>query len=924
MINSTNEGAVARTPLLETKLHIPRWRPGLVMRPRLVERLHHGTEGKLTLVSAPAGFGKTTLLAEWLAASPADQRPAAWFSLDPGDNDPVRFWAHVLTGIQSILPGVGANAFSLLRSQQAPSIESILTTVINEIAATGKSFVLVLDDLHVIETQPVHDAIAFLLDHLPAQVRLVVASRSDPPLPLPRLRARGELTEIRAADLRFTPDEAASFLNNVMSLELSADDVATLETRTEGWIAGLQLAALSMRGRADVPSFISAFAGDARYIVDYLVEEVLQRQPEHVRRFLLQTSILERLSGPLCDAVTRRNDGKRMLEALERDNLFVVPLDDTRQWYRYHHLFADVLRAHLQEEESSQIPALRRHAAIWFEERGMAAEAIEQALAAGDHEVVGRLLAGNIEEFERTGLYASIARWAASLPAEMVRQRPRLALIHALSALRTESSLEAARRLTSWAEAAIGRIEAGTACGPLDDRHGIVVSPDGLDALKGEALALRVLLSARKLPPNEVAELARQALDLLPPAKQRIRGTIQLVNAGLQTDSRDPELALRRLEQAVHEARGGQDPLLLAGLLEHRGQMSATLGKLDNGRRSFEEAINLWQRAASEANWTMCDPHARLADVLLEQGDLPGAIEHVVRFLDFAAGSPKKSFILIGRGVAARAFLAAGNAEAALAQLLEAESFAHGVANFRFASFLSSLQIELYCRMGNLDLATAVAHGRSLSADTAVEPGNVEEITACARYLIARADYGDAAELLTRLLPVVRDRGRVRDEIHALALQALALERLGKRSRALEALGRATMLGEPGRFNRTFTGEGLVLTGVLEALATAVQLGRGPAESGSQRYLANLLREDDRKPALASAQAGAPRLAEPLTPREVEILRLIASGMRNEEIAGQLFISLATVKRHIANTYGKLGVSHRVEAINRATELGLL
>ena len=390
---------------------------------------------------------------------------------------------------------------------------------------------LVLDDYHVIDAQPVHSAIAFLLDHLPPQMHLIIASRADPTLPLSGLRGRGELTELRATDLRFTPDEAAAFLNEVMGLDLSADDVTALETRTEGWIAGLQLAALSMHGREDVPEFIRAFAGDDRYIVDYLVEEVLQRQPEGVRSFLLQTSILDRLSGPLCDAVTGREDGKGVLEALERGNLFVVPLDDKRHWYRYHHLFADVLRAHSMEEQPDRVPTLHRRAAAWFEERGMAAEAIEQARTAGDPETVARLLAANFEELLRIGHYSSISSWSASLPEEMVKKRPRLALIHAASALASEDNLQAARRLTSWAEDAISVIEDGGGFDPSDDIDGTVVGFDGLEALKGELLALKLFHSARNLPPAEVAAIADQALELLP-ARHRIRGTIRGASDG--------------------------------------------------------------------------------------------------------------------------------------------------------------------------------------------------------------------------------------------------------------------------------------------------------------------------------------------------------------------------------------------------------
>ena len=347
------------TPLLETKLYVPRSRRGLVPRPRLTERLDRGAASKLVLVSAPAGFGKTTLLTEWLAArpaAPADERLAAWLSLDRADNDPATFWTYVIAALRTVASGVGESTLALLDAPQPPPIETVLTTLLNDLSAVAREIVLVLDDYHVIDAPEVQDGMAFLLDHLPPQLHVVIASRADPALPLARWRARGELAEIRAAELRFTADEAAAYLNGMMGLQLTARDVAALEGRTEGWIAALQLAALSMQGRDDVAGFIAGFAGDDRYVVDYLAEEVLARQSDRVQAFLLQTSILGRLSGPLCDAVTGQGGGTGMLEALDRGNLFLVPLDDRRRWYRYHHLFADVLQARLLDEQPGQVP----------------------------------------------------------------------------------------------------------------------------------------------------------------------------------------------------------------------------------------------------------------------------------------------------------------------------------------------------------------------------------------------------------------------------------------------------------------------------------------------------------------------------------------------------------------------------------------
>jgi LuxR family maltose regulon positive regulatory protein len=934
MGESTEQSAYAG-PLLETKLYAPRWRPGLVSRPRLIERLIHGSRRKLTLISAPPGFGKTTLLAEWLAAAPAGEQPAAWVSLDENDNDPALFWAYFIAALQKVQSGVGESTRSQLNSPEPPPVESVLTALINEINATSHDFVLILDDFHVIDARPVHDAIAFLIEHLPPQMRLVISSRAVPLLPLSRLRGRGELTELRAADLRFTPNEAAAFLNQVMGLDLSATDVAALDKRIEGWIAGLQLAALTMQGREDVQGFIRTFAGDDRYIVDYLVEEVLQRQPEHVRSFLLQTSILERLCGPLCDAVTGSDDGNEMLATLEQGNLFVVPLDDKRQWYRYHHLFADVLRAHLMEAWPGRIPALRSRAALWFEQRNMPAEAIEHARAAGDHETVARLLVANFDEFERTGHYASLASWCSSLPEEMVRNRPRLALVHALSAWRSESHNATARRLTSWAEDAVREIESHGGLAPQDDVNGTFVGPEGLDALKGELLVLKIFHSSRQMPEEEMEDTVSRALELLPARKSYIRGMVHMANAGLQAERRGLPWALSALDTAAEEARKAQNLPLLSSILEHRGNVSAEMGLLDEARRSYEGALDAGSEASPEASWMMCGPYTGLAGVALERGDLAGATDHVMKALELTAGSPMRSYVLFARTAAIAVFLAAGDVRSAREQLEKAEAFVQGASDSRHASYISAVKLKLYCGTGDLEAAARVVRDRRLSLDSTVDHGNEEEMTAYARYLIARGDCAGAAQVLSNVLPVVQKGGRTRHEVHALVLHALACELLSERALALKSLGRATMLGEPGQLNRTFTSEGPVITGLLEALADAVRRGRGPAETGPRPYLDYLLREAGVQPGSAPATARLPQQDAPRTPslaslpeamsdRELEVLTLIASGASNQQIAEHLVVSMSTVKSHINRIYRKLGARSRTQAVAMGRQLGIL
>ena len=501
------------SPLLETKLYVPKWRDGLVPRPRLIDRLDQEIERKLTLVSAPAGFGKTTLLAEWLAAPPASERPAAWVSLDQSDNDPAFFWAIFITALQTVQSGVGESALSLLHSPQPPPIESLLTTLINEINAIQNGFALILDDYHVIDSPSVHSAVTFLIDHLPSQMHLVIASRADPPLPLARLRVRSELTELRAADLRFTPDEVAAFLKQAMGLDLSAGDVAALEARTEGWVAGLQLAALSMQGREDVAGFIRTFAGDDRYIVDYLVEEVLQRQPKRVRSFLLQTSILDRLSGPLCDAVTGQDDGKGMLEALDRGNLFVVPLDDKREWYRYHHLFADVLQAHSMAEQPDRVLTRHRRASEWYEHNGSPADAVRHALAAEDFERAAGLVELAAKAMLGSNQEPTLLEWLKALPDELVRARPVLSVYYAFASM-SRAELEAAEARLQDAERWLDATGDTSERPEAQSTEMVVADEEGLRSLPGSIAIARAYLAGALGDVPGMLKHSRRALDL--------------------------------------------------------------------------------------------------------------------------------------------------------------------------------------------------------------------------------------------------------------------------------------------------------------------------------------------------------------------------------------------------------------------------
>ena len=618
------------SPLLETKLYVPRLRRGLVARPRLIERLRRGAESKLTLISAPAGFGKTTLLAEWLAAAPAGERSAAWLSLDPGDNQAASFWTYLVAALQTVAPGVGATSLSLLESPQPPPIETVLATLLNELSAVPNDIVLVLDDYHEVDAPDIHEGMAFLLEHLPPRLHLVITTRADPALPLARLRARGELVEIRAADLRFTPDEAAAYLNEAMGLALTASDVAALEARTEGWIAALQLAALSIQGRDDVAGFIAGFAGDDRYIVDYLVEEVLHRQPEHVRSFLLQTSILDRLSGPLCDAVTGEDGGKAMLEALDRANLFLVPLDDRRRWYRYHQLFADVLRARLLDEQPGRAQVLHRRASDWYEENGERSEAIRHAIAAEDFERAADLVELAIPATSQHRREATLRQWLEALPDELLRVRPVLSNAYAGSLL-VRGEVEGVEERLRDAERWLGAVDEAVD-GPAGRAGSMVVVDEA--AFRRLPGSIAVHRAGQALILGDVAGAAahaRRALDLVGEDDHLARGGAAGLLALASWTSGDLEAASRwyaagmaSLEKAGHLSDVIGCALALADIRLAQGRLGEAL-------RIFERGLALATGQGGHVLRGAADMHVGISTILRERDDLEGARQHLLQ-----------------------------------------------------------------------------------------------------------------------------------------------------------------------------------------------------------------------------------------------------------------------------------------------------
>jgi len=884
-----------------------------VSRPRLTERLNQGLTRKLTLISAPPGFGKTTAVSGWIAQS---DTAIAWLSLDDEDNDPIRFWVYFIAALQSLNAAMGVQALALLQSPQPLSLDTVLTMLVNEIDGFPDAFTLILEDYHLIQLPALHQSLTFLLNHLPAQMHLVMTTRSDPVLPLAQLRARDELVELRAADLRFTLEESTAFLNLTMGLNLSTENIATLEMRTEGWIAGLQLAALSMRGRDNLAAFIEAFAGSNRFVVDYLAEQVLLQQPAEIQTFLLHTSILDRMSASLCDAVTGSGHSQTFLEQLEQRNLFILPLDEVREWYRYHQLFGDVLRARLRQVNPGVMSELHRRASQWFAQRDQLSEAIEHALAGQDEEQAAQLLEQVARKFFNNAvMFPALDRWMSKLPDSFRRARPQLMILQSWLLIR-RAEIDAAERSTDNAEQALE----------------IVSTSSRSKALRGEIAALRARLALNRGTSEQIILYARQALDDLDPENGGIRSQVMITLGRAYLQQRQFAQSHDAFAEAILLGRSAGYSYVTLFAAYFRAYVQRALGSPDTALASSHEAIRWAMEYGANAYFEVGIIFISLADLFRERNDLSHAFDYATEGVKRCAQLGDIGFVLLSRLVLARIQQAQGNLDAAFAEVEALKQSAYQYQINWMIHILSPFKAQLRL------IQSGYAAYQAL--DWMPQPLSIEDAERFARtpYLLvygyehnwivpmqlmiaqgrATADHSllrEALEQLDQRRAEADSSGFVWLSIKTRVLLALAYDASGSPDSAREHLQQALSLAQPGNYIRVFVDEGEPLRRLLQQIKPHVFADRLLTAFGD----ASVPHSADR-----TASPTASRLPDPLSERELEVLRLIQSGESNQEIADQLVISLATVKRHISNIYGKLNATSRTHALVRARELHLL
>jgi LuxR family maltose regulon positive regulatory protein len=934
--------------MIATKLYVPAPRRGFVARPRLREKLRLGAECGLTLVSAPAGFGKTALLADWLGA-PAEDRRVAWLSLDPADSEAASFWSYAVTSLQAAVPGLGAVALELLGSSPSAT-ELILTSLVNDLAEATGDVWLVLDDYHAVDSSAVRAGMTYFVEHLPPQVHVVLSTRSDPDLPLSRWRVRGHLAEIRAADLRFTPDEAAAYFNDAAGLDLAAEQVATLEQRTEGWIAALQLAALSLRDRDDTAGFIERFAGNDRYIVDYLVEEVLVHQPESVRSFLLHTAVLDRLTGPLCNAVTGRDDGSATLVALERANLFVIPLDDQREWYRYHHLFADVLRGRLLSEEPGQIPVLHRRASQWYESNEHVEDAVRHALAGKDFDRAAHLVELAVPVLRRSRQDAVLFGWLKALPDAAIRRSPVLSVFYGGMLMIAGDLAGVEQRLDDADRALADAVPPDGEEPPLTEQAaaggepapGVPAGPAQQAATEEEQMLPATIAMYRASLAQALGDVAgtsahaRNALALAGPNHHFARGAAGAFLGLAAWAEGDVHQALETFTQAVASLRAAGNLLDELSSTVILSDMWQAAGRPGEARRICEAALQQATNRGEAMVRASAELHVALSETCRQSGDLGDAIRHLDAATAFVERGPmteSRYRWFVAKGLVAQD---EGDPGSATSYLDQAEQlFRPGF--FPAVRPIPAIKARVWIRQG--ELAQAAAWARAVGVDAAGDVGYMQEYShlTLVRLLIAQhrdqphsGAAGSAADLLDRLLADAAASGRAGSVVEIRMLQALAYDVLGHGRQALEALASAlTGSPEPDEYVRLFLDEGPPMLKLLrEAAHEAANEAThdGGAAAQAVRLLGLGAPTEPVPSRLVPSRRGErqPSDVDPLSDRELQVVRLLDSELSGPEIARALFISHNTLRTHTKHIFTKLGVTSRRGAVRRARDDGLI
>lgn len=907
--------------VLVTKLHIPPVSPRLVSRPRLLARLADGINHPLTLVSAPAGFGKTTVVSDWLNSVKSEQGLAdrnlipgpppsatqfAWLSLDGDDNDPLRFLTYCIIGLATLNPAIGDTTLALLQSPQPPPPKAIVTALINELSALASPCALILDDYHIITAPPIHEMLGFLLDHLPTQMRILILTRADPPLPLARLRARNQLVELRANDLRFTSDEAATFLNHVMGLKLTAKDVDTLERRTEGWIAGLQLAALSLRGRDDAAQFIATFGGGHSYIVDYLVEEVLHRQSESARTFLLHTSILNRLSGSLCDTLTGRADGAATLEQLEHANLFLIPLDDEHCWYRYHHLFAEVMRNRLRLVYPDQVSDLHRRAAEWFEQNQLISEALDHLIAAKDLERAADLIERHALSLLMRGELATLLSWINSI-GSLAHERPWLCVYQSW-ALTLTGQFD---HVATWLTEAEQRIPPNLSSTEESNRQGHIA-------------AIRAYGAAQQGNIAQAIEFADKALELVSPGNLVVRSVVTMTLGTTCRLSGDLGRASQSLAEAKRIGTAAGNHYLAIGATSALADLQFDQGKLHQSAESYRDLIQMATRPDGRQLPASGMAHFGLAIIYYEWNDLETALQSARQAIEQCRQWGHQVILTASYGMLFRVLNAQGDQAGAQSALAEAERLvrAQPLAP-RAPGWIAAFRVRLWLAQENLPAAIQWAEQSGLEAEDTISYLREAEYLALARVRYKQGEHVAALMLLEQLLGPAQAIGRIGSVIEILALQALVFQAKHDLVQASRSLERALALAQPEGYLRVFLDEGAEMQFMIAGCRLQIEKRAPALRSYVERLLSGFpMANASHTSKIINLKSEI--LPEPLSERELQVLRLVAAGKSNQEIANELVLATGTVKAHLSNIFGKLNAQSRTQCVARARELDLL